>query len=232
MVFRYLSNRSFLRICSVGILASFLTLTLFAQNPPRQTPKKKKMTIAVLDFEGRGVKPEEAASLSDVFQGVMVESQQFTVVDRNRIKAILEEQGFQQSEACSQVECIVQVGKILKVEKMFAGSIGKVGKRFTINIQVIDVQTAQILSSKPRQHEGAIEDLAEDVIPEIAREMIEELTGKRVSTVVTTTGGGSSWLWYVGGAVVVGGGVAAALLLSHSNPEKPKALPTAPVFPN
>ena len=51
MVFRYLSNRSFLRICSVGILASFLTLTLFAQNPPRQTPKKK-MTIAVLDFEG------------------------------------------------------------------------------------------------------------------------------------------------------------------------------------
>jgi TolB-like protein len=237
MFFQYLSDRTFLRVCSVGVLVSFFTLTLFAQNPPKKNPQKK-MTIAVLNFEGHGVNPEEAASLSDVFQGVMVESQQFTVVDRNRIKSILEEQGFQQSEACSQVECIVQVGKILKVEKMFAGSIGKVGNRYTINIQVIDVQTAQILSSKPRQHEGAIEDLASDVIPDIAREMIEELTGKRVTTVVTTTGGGSGWLWYVGGALVLGGGAAAALLLTKNNqpPVNPtnqtNPLPGAPVFPN
>ncbi len=224
------SNRRFMKLTVTVLLIPFLFLTAFSQTRPQQKPKT---TVAVIDFEGRGVKPEEAVSLSDVFQGVLVESQQFTVVDRNRIKAILEEQGFQQSEACSQVECLVQVGKILKVEKMFAGVIGKVGSRFTVNIQVIDVQTAQILSSKPRQHDGAIEELAGDVIPEIAREIIEELTGRRVSTVVTTSGGGSGWLWYVGGAVIVGGG-AAALLLSKKEavPEKPKALPSAPTFPN
>ena len=227
------SNRQFMRLTVTTLLIPFLFLTSYSQTKPQQ--QKPKATVAVIDFEGRGVKPEEAVSLSDVFQGVLVESQQFTVVDRNRIKAILEEQGFQQSENCSQVECLVQVGKILKVEKMFAGVIGKVGTRFTVNIQVIDVQTAQILSSKPRQHDGAIEELAGDVIPEIAREIIEELTGRRVSTVVTTTGKGSGWLWYVGGAVLLGGG-AAVLLMSKkeeaATTDKPKALPGAPTFPN
>ena len=199
------SNRRFMRLTVIVVLIPFLFLTTYSQTRPQQQ-QKPKMTVAVIDFEGRGIKPDEAVSLSDVFQGVLVESQQFTVVDRNRIKAILQEQGFQQSEACSQVECLVQVGKILKVEKMFAGVIGKVGSRFTVNIQVIDVVTAQILSSKPRQHDGAIEELAGDVIPEIAREMIEELTGRSVATGVRTTGGSSNWLLWVGGAVLVGGG--------------------------
>ena len=232
------TNRRLVRLTVILILVPFLFLTAFSQARPAQTKQqqqKPKATVAVLEFEGRGIKPEEAVSLSDVFQGVLVQSQQFTVVDRNRIKSILEEQGFQQSEACSQVECIVQVGKILKVEKMFAGVIGRVGTRYTVNIQVIDVTTAQILSSKPRQHDGKIEELAGDIIPEIAQEIIEELTGRRVSTVVTTTGGGSSWLWYVGGAVLVGGGAAAALLMSKKETpaeEKPQALPGAPTFPN
>ena len=234
MLVQTFSNHHFVRVMAGVILVPFLFATTYGQAKPQQQQKPKpKQTVAVLDFEGRGVKPEEAQSLSDVFQGVLVESQQFTVVDRNRIKAILEEQGFQQSEACSQVECIVQVGKILKVEKMFAGTIGKVGTRYTINIQVIDVTTAQILSSKPRQHDGKIEDLAGDIVPDIAQEMIEEITGRRVTTVVTKTGGSNLW-WYVGGAVLVGGGAAAALLLSkkQTTTETPQALPAAPTFPN
>ena len=62
------------------------------------------------------------------------------------------------------MECIVEVGKILKVEKMFAGTIGKVGKIYTINIQVIDIGTAQIEQNKSRRHDGAIEDLLTDII--------------------------------------------------------------------
>ncbi len=229
MVFQALSNRSLVRSGIAILLLPFFVLPSVSQNRPQQ----QKLTVAVLDFAGRGVKEDEAASLSDVFQGVLVQSQQFTVVDRNRIKAILDEIGFQQSEACSQVECIVQVGKILKVERMFAGTIGRVGRRFTINIQVIDVATAQIVSSKPRQHDGAIEDLAGDIIPDIAKEMIEELTGKRVATGVTTTGTGTSWLWYVGGAALVGGGVAAYVILNggKKEDEKPNPLPSAPQFP-
>jgi TolB-like protein len=198
--------------------------------------QKKKLNIAVLEFEPRGgVSKEDAASLSDAFQGQIIETNEFIVVDRNRIKAILQEQGFQQSEACSQVECIVEVGKILKVEKMFAGTIGKVGKIFTINVQVIDIGTAQIEQNKSRRHDGAVEDLLTEIIPEIAVEMSKELTGKDVKVSTGTTGGSSSWLWYTLGGVAVAGG-AAALILSQKKDEstsktKTDQLPIAPVFP-
>lgn len=172
--------------------------------------QRKKLNIAVFDFDSRGgVSKEDAASLSDIFQAQLVQTNEFTVVDRARIKTLLQEQGFQQSEACSNTECLVDIGKILKVQRMFAGTISKVGKIYNVSIQVIDIGTAQILMQKARQHSGTLEELAEEVIPGIAAEMASDITGKKIAAKVTKSGGGTSWLWYVGGAVVLGGGAAA-----------------------
>lgn len=196
---------------------------------------KKKLHVAVLEFDARaGVLKEEAASLSDAFQGAIIETKEFIVVDRNRIKAILQEQGFQQTEACSDVECIVEVGKILKVEKMFAGTIGKIGKIYTINIQLIDVATAQIAQNKSRRHDGDIEELLTDMIPDLAEEMVQELTGIEVEVARGTTGGSSKWLWYVGGALVAGGVTAFVISkVKEKEEEKPsEMLPGAPGFPS
>jgi LPXTG-motif cell wall-anchored protein len=218
------------------VLAVFLISTVAPAAFSQDKLQKKKLNIAVLEFEARGgVSKEDAASLSDAFQGQIIETGEFIVVDRNRIKSILQEQGFQQSEACSQVECIVEVGRILKVEKMFAGTIGKVGKIYTVNIQLIDIATAQIMQNKSARHDGAIEELLTDIIPELAGEMAKGLVGKEVQVTTGTTGGSSSWLWYAGGAVVAGG--AAFVLLSKkndntSNPQTPtEPLPSAPTPP-
>lgn len=206
-----------------------LTAVVFGQRPQQQ----KKPNVAVLDFDSRGgLTKEEAASLSDIFQAQLVDMGEFIVVDRQRIKAILSEQGFQQSEACSQVECIVEAGKILKVEKMFAGTIGKVGRIFNVNISAIDIATAQIVINKSRQHSGDIEDLASEIVPEMAKEIAQEMLGRKVAATVTTTGG-STWYYYVGGALLVGGGAAAFLLKPSTPPPPPKeSLPGAPTFPN
>ncbi len=192
----------------------------------------------MLDFDARaGLTAGEAASLSDISQGPLVESGEFIVVDRNRIKAILQEQGFQQSEACSQVECIIEAGRILKVEKMFAGTIGKIGRMFTVNIQVIDVATAQILDTRQKQHLGEIEVLASEIVPAIAAEMTEKLTGKKVSTKSSNVGTETNWLLYIGGAVLLGGAAAAYLLLGKSKESsngataKIEPLPDPPTLP-
>jgi len=215
------------------MLSSLLLLpvTLVSQQRPTQP---KKPTVAVLDFDARGgISKEEAASLSDAFQTELFSTNGFVIVDRNRIKAILTEQGFQQSEACSQVECIVDVGRILKVEKMFAGNIGKVGRIYNVNVQLIDVVTAQIVSQKNRKHDGALEELLTEVIPEIADEMAGEILGKRVAA--QPSGGGSTWYWYVGGALVAGGVAAAVLMKSGSEetvtPPASKTLPAGPDLP-
>ena len=217
----------------IAYLSCVLTLGTFAQQRPAQRAQAapKKLNVAVLDFDARGgLTKEEAATLSDAFQTEIVSVGEFTVIDRQRIKQILEEQGFQSSEACSQVECIVEAGKILKVERMFAGTIGKVGSLFNVNIQVIDIATAQIISNKARQHRGDIEDLLSEIIPNMARQIAGEIVGKKYDEV----GGGGGWLWYAAGAVVLGGGAAAAILLKSKKVEPgiiPQELPKSPDFP-
>ena len=166
-------NKIFFTLFTVIVVS---TIELIAQT---QRLEVKKLNIAVMDFEPReGITRGEAASLSDVFSAQLIETKEFTVVDRNRIKSILTEQGFQQSEACSQVECVVEAGKILKVQKMFAGVVGKLGRIYNINIQVIDISTAQIESNKSYMHDGCIEELAQEIIPKLALQFIEQLSGK------------------------------------------------------
>lgn len=223
------------RLSRVALNAMFVLL--FASLPPllsqparTATPARPKLTVAVLDFDTRGgLTRDEAATLSDAFQTEVVRRGEFTVVDRARIKQILQEQGFQQSEACSQVECIVEAGKILKVERMFAGTIGKVGTLYNVTIQVIDIASAQITHTSNRQHRGDIEELLSDIIPDMAQEMIAQITGRPYEP----SSGGGGWLWYAAGAVVIGGGAAAAILLKpeKESPTTSDKLPTPPPLP-
>ena len=177
-----------------------------------QTQVPPKLNIAVLDFDQRGgITKDEATTLSDVFNSQLVQSEEFIVVDRNRTKAILAEQGFQQTEACSQVECVVEAGKILKVQKMFFGTIGKVGRVYNVTIQMVDVATGTVQLTESQNHQVELEELLTDVVPSMASTITQKLTG-RASKARVVTSGGSTWYWYVGGAVLVGGGAAAFLL--------------------
>jgi TolB-like protein len=220
--------RLFLHLTTVVLV--IVPAHAFAQT--RTGPVPKKLAIAVLDFETRGgMSKDEAASLSDIFQARLVNTGEFLVVDRNRIKAILQEQGFQRSEECSQVECVVDVGRILKVEKMFAGTIGKVGQIFNVNIMLIDVATAQIAYTENVQHKGDLEDLATTIIPMIAHTMANRLTGKELPLASASSRDGLAWYWYVGGAVVAGGIAAAVLIKPSSSPATDATLPTPPAMP-
>lgn len=218
---------SFVNCILIVFLVSLLPLPNHAQQKP-----SKKVNLAVLDFDTRSaMSKDEAATLSDNFQSYLVDIPEFNVLDRGRIKSLLQELGFQQSEACSQVECVVEAGRMLKAEKMFSGTIGKVGKNYSVNIFLIDVATAKIEINKSRQHSGDIEEIAEAIIPEIAEEIASQMLGREVK-VRRMISGGTSWLWYAGGVFLLGGGVAAYLYFqpSTSTPDK-KTLPTPPTLP-
>ena len=225
------------RACVWLVLHSFLLVTLispsYAQQRP-QTRPQQRLNIAVLDFDARdGLTKGEATTLSDVLQAHVVDMDEFIVVDRQRIRQILEEQGFQQSEACSQVECIVEAGKILKVEKMVAGTIGKIGSLYNINVQVIDIATAQIQVNKGRQHRGDLEDLVEEVIPELSNEVAQGILGRAPRNPAQISGGGG-WFWYVVGTLALGGGTVAYVLLQKQKEgggTTPNDLPGPPVLP-
>ncbi len=115
--------------------------------------------VAVNALEGRGIDANEAATLTDVLRVKLMKSKKYEVMERGQMETILKEQAFQQSGACTDQECIVEMGQILGIEQIIAGSIGKVGSAYSINVRIISVKTGKILNSVSHSYTGPIENL-------------------------------------------------------------------------
>jgi hypothetical protein len=102
-----------------------------------------KNNIAIVDLEGKGVSMSDASSITDILRSAMVNSHEFTVLERENMKSILAEQQFQ-STGCTDQKCIVKMGKLLNVKKMIYGNISKVGRIYYTVVNVVDVETGKI----------------------------------------------------------------------------------------
>lgn len=125
-------------------------------------PAQQIESVAILDLEGRGISMMEAASLTDRLRSELVRTGKVTVVERGQMEQILREQDFQLI-GCTTEECAVEVGQLLGVTKMLAGSVGKVGSTFSIDLRTIDVQTGRIASSLIRNYRGEIDGLLDEM---------------------------------------------------------------------
>ncbi len=127
-------------------------------------------SIAVLNFEGTGISVSEAISLTDRFRTDLVRTNMVTVVERGQMENILKEQDFQLS-GCTSEECAVEVGQLLGVTSMVAGTIGKLGSTYIIDIRMIDVESGKITLSLKKDYRGEIDGLL-PIITELAAELV------------------------------------------------------------
>ncbi len=138
---------------SLLILVCLTTLTnSWAQD-------QKKLRIAILDFTNTGgLSKQETVTLGNRLRSMLVKTDAFVVLERGQMDDILDEQGFQQT-GCTTTECAVEMGKLLNMEKMISGTIGKLGQTYTIDLSLIDVKTAEIEKSFFRDFKGEIDGL-------------------------------------------------------------------------
>lgn len=112
-------------------------------------------TIAVIDFDGRGISADEVATLTDRFRDELIKTNQFIVIERGKMEEVLKEQGFQQS-MCTSDECVVEVGQLIGVQQMVGGNIGKVGNVYSVSVRIIDVKAGEIINVTTFDHTGDI----------------------------------------------------------------------------
>ena len=157
-------------------LFSLLLLVTFLSVYSQET---EKISIAVSDFLAQGISKDEAAIITNRVRSELTKTGVFTVVERGQMEAILKEQGFQQS-GCTTDECIVEVGQLLNVKQMVAGSIGKIGSILTINARVIDVATGRIIKTVDSDCKCKIEELLTKTTKDIAEKLAKgmEFSGK------------------------------------------------------
>ena len=135
--------------------AILLVMALLA---PAGLWSQAKESVAVMDMEGRGISAIEAASLTDRMRSELVATGVVTVVERGAMQAILAEQDFQLS-GCTSDECAVEVGQLLGVTMMIAGTVGKIGSTYTLDLRTIDIETGAIASTMTRDYRGEIDGL-------------------------------------------------------------------------
>ena len=114
--------------------------------------------IVVIDFEGINVGEGEAKALSQNLTSEIIALDQYTVVERSRILQIIDEQKFQHS-GCVDTQCAVEIGRISETKYIIVGSVGKVGKTFSIDARMIEVETGESYQSANYKHKGEIDEL-------------------------------------------------------------------------
>ncbi|KAA3610334.1 MAG: DUF2380 domain-containing protein [Calditrichaeota bacterium] len=185
---------------------TIFSFTFFLFLSPLSTELKaqqKAKRIAVLDLQGEGVSKSAAKTLTDRLRSKLVNTGAFHVLEREQMDEILGEQGFQQS-GCVSDECLVEIGRLVGVEQMVGGSIGKIGQTYTLDLRIIDVQTGRILKTVSEDYRGD----ADGLLGVLETASIK-IAGKQVQP--KSNEEGSTWYYWVGGGVLVA--AAAAVLL-------------------
>jgi hypothetical protein len=179
--------------------------------------EKKEYNIAVLDLDANGVSPAEAKSLSNNMRVQIIRvinSKEFkkktpvvyTIVERSQMDKIFDEFNIQNT-GCTDVSCAIELGKILNVERIIIGSAGLVGATYTINVSIVDVETAKVLKVADYQFRGESDNLLNSGIPDVVNQLMLDKRRQSHKT-----------LYLFGGAIITAGII--GLVLSSSSKDK------------
>ena len=213
-----------------------LALVLFTLNVNAQVSEGKQ-TVALLEFEGRGISQLEAKTLTDRLMSEMVNTDAVIMVERNQMDEILNEQGFQQS-GCTSSECAAEVGALLGVQNMVSGSFGKLGNSYTIDAKMFSVETGATIRTVSKTYKGPVDNLL-TVIEVVGWEIVGLKAPQDKLDILAAadpalaaspkkSGGGKTLRRLMWTTLLLGGGAAAYLA---STVEDPVPLPEPPVLP-
>jgi curli biogenesis system outer membrane secretion channel CsgG len=74
---------------------------------------QEKQSIAIARLISSGVSDGEAISLTDALRSELGKTGKYQVMERTQMDDILKEQGFQQSGACNNETCALEIGKLM-----------------------------------------------------------------------------------------------------------------------
>ena len=122
----------------------------------------RRVTVAVLDFEPRGISQLESQTLTDRFSTEISKTGSAILVTRNVVNEVMQEQGYTAAE-CSSEECAAEVGALLGVKFMISGAIGKLGQTYTIDAKMFEVATGAAEKTINATYSGPVDGLITEI---------------------------------------------------------------------
>ena len=164
------------------LLMMFITSAIYAQ---------KSIAVSTFDIMGGAVTKDEAEAITELFISELVSTGKVNVVDRANFDKLIEEMKFQNSDF-SNSEKTVALGNAVNANLVIRGKIMKVVSSMYLSSTVIDLNTANVLSSA-REQFNSIDDIF-GLLTKYAKKTVEGLSLK-----IGDIGPGSGIVFYIEG---------------------------------
>ncbi len=139
-----------------NVSATAWLITILLMGIPHPGKAQEKPTLAVLEFDGFGISTQEVAALSNRLRTNLTQLGTYRIIERGLMQQILLEQDFQLT-GCTSDECAVEIGQLLGAQFMLAGSIGKVGNTWTIEMRIVNVQSGEVVRTASYDTRGEVD---------------------------------------------------------------------------
>ena len=132
----------------------------------------EKLRIVVMDLKADGVSDQIARTVSNMLRTEFINMNEFIVVERAQMDAILKEQGVQQS-GCTDQACAVQMGRLMSAKKILVGEVSPMGKSMITTVRIVDVERG--VSEFAATQKAANEEVLDVAVGDIAEKLAERI---------------------------------------------------------
>ncbi len=140
------------------MVSALCALLIIAQPAASEPPGAERQTLVIAPLRALGVSKQETTILTDEVRTQAVRADRYTVVAPEEMKAISDELERQLAGGCDETSCIAEIGGALGAHFLVTGTLGKLGKRYTINLKLIDIEKVRAVRTGNLRAER-IEDL-------------------------------------------------------------------------
>lgn len=156
-------------------------LALFFFSLPIESPAQASKTygLAVMNVKAIGIPETAAASLTETFHTSFSEliarrppelKDAYELLERSQMDKIFDQ--FQtQDTGCTDVQCAVEFGKMLSVQRIVISSVGQVEETYTVTVRLVDVESSKVIRSVSRKHAGKLSGVI-DLLPFMGYEVL------------------------------------------------------------
>jgi hypothetical protein len=138
---------------------------------PSSRQNSARMSLSILPFSGR-IKNATVQDMADDFLvAALVDQKRFQIVEREKLKQILQEQKLSK-EHLTDPEHSIQVGRLLSADAMLATTIAEGAKSVEIITRLVSTETAEVMETK----DAYIEDKSLAAVKELMEGLASKLT--------------------------------------------------------
>jgi len=157
-----------------ALLFLFLFLSfIFFYGPPAAMGKEIPK-IAVWDLAPRNTPASHAEELTSFVVSEITKLKKYEVYSQENVRTLAGWSADRMKMGCTDTKCLLALGQ-MDIAKLVSGSVGKIGKRYTVSLNLFDTQNARSENALSRTCES------EDDLIELIQASVRELLGEAVT---------------------------------------------------